>query len=258
MKATRTLRVPVEGLAAGRQTLDRETSHYLLRVHRLRQGARFLAFDPRARIEAEGSLLEVVAGEAVCAFDAPRAAMNVPPWRVLLIQAVAKGDKLDRVIRDATALGAAQIVLAQTERSVAELGGRAARRLDRFRTIALDAARQSGRADLPALEGPVPLEQALSSLPPDAHKLCLDPGASEGFGDRISGWRPDQPLVVLIGPEGGLAPGELSAAAAAGFHAVQLGRFVLRTELAGAAVLGAIVAHADGLAHTESWRNPGR
>src|SRR5690606_9812486 len=106
----RRLRVAVETLAAGRRRLEREPSHYLIRVHRLRAGARFVAFDPLARLEAEGTLLEVATGEAVCELDAPRPARHLPPLRVTLIQAVTKGDKLARVVRDATALGVTGIV----------------------------------------------------------------------------------------------------------------------------------------------------
>src|SRR5690606_11581678 len=86
----------------------------------------------------------------------------LPIW---LIQGLGKADKPDEVIRAATALGAARVSVVHTERSVARPSGeRAAARLERWKRIAVEAARQSGRGDIPALDGPAPLGAVLSEM----------------------------------------------------------------------------------------------
>jgi 16S rRNA (uracil1498-N3)-methyltransferase len=161
---------------------------------------------------------------------------------VTLVACATKGDKLDDVVRAATALGASAISVVESDRSVPELGAGAARRFARFRAIAVDAARQSGRGDLPELSGPGPLSEALGAFTaPDTLRLCLDPRAEQPLA-RVLAARGERPVVLLVGPEGGFAPEELAAAERAGFVAVALGRLVLRAELAAVAALAAVVA----------------
>jgi 16S rRNA (uracil1498-N3)-methyltransferase len=147
-------------------------------------------------------------------------------------------------VRAASALGASAIVIAESERSVAR-GGGSPERSERLRTLALEAARQSGRGDLPALAGPLPLPDALASAlaapTGPSLKLCLEPTAERSLGAELA-TRGSRPLVLLVGPEGGLSDEERGLAGAAGFVLVRLGRLVLRTELAGPAALGAVLA----------------
>jgi 16S rRNA (uracil1498-N3)-methyltransferase len=135
-----------------------------------------------------------------------------------------------------------RIVVAESSRSVARVEGeRAARRAERWRAIALDAARQSGRGDVPDIIGPRPLGDVLSELRErSATKLCLDPHATTPFASAVA--QASTAVVLLVGPEGGLTDDELERADRTGFTRVRLGPFVLRTELAGAAALGALLA----------------
>jgi 16S rRNA (uracil1498-N3)-methyltransferase len=94
---------------------------------------------------------------------------------------------------------------------------------------------------LPELVGPVTLAAALAREATGALKLCLDPSADANFGAALAR-RGTLSLVLLVGPEGGFSEPELAAATQAGFARVKLGSLVLRTELAGIAALGAVVA----------------
>ncbi|HEX5101961.1 MAG TPA: RsmE family RNA methyltransferase [Polyangiaceae bacterium] len=237
----RTVRVALEELREGEHPVTGDPARYLTRVLRLREGARFTAFDPAARVEAEATLLAVERERVLARFERPSPASVVGSGNVTLIQCAGKGDKVDEVVRAATALGAGRIVIATSERSVAR-GTATSERSARLNTIALDAARQSGRGDLPLIEGPLVLADLLGAARENtALKLCLEPTAERPFGQAL-GERGGRPLVVLIGPEGGFSDAERDAAEHAGFALVRLGALVLRTELAAVAVLGALLA----------------
>jgi 16S rRNA (uracil1498-N3)-methyltransferase len=234
--------VPLDALTAGERTLGGDAAHYVTRVHRLAAGDAFLAVDPSARLEAEATVLAVAKREVRCRLEAPRPATRLGLPGVTLVVCATKGDKLDDVVRAATALGASTLSVVESERSVPELG-RAEKRFARFRSIAVDAARQSGRGDLPELFGPSPLSEALAGFAAsEALKLCLDPGAEATLGALLS-TRGERALALLVGPEGGFTQAELDTAEHAGFVRVSLGKLVLRAELAAVAALSAVVAH---------------
>jgi 16S rRNA (uracil1498-N3)-methyltransferase len=236
------LRVAVGGLAAGERALEASAAHYVTRVHRLAAGDAFVAFDPDARLEADATVLAVGRHDVRCRLESPRPARLLGMSGVTLVVSATKGDKLDDVIRAATALGASAVSVVASGRSVPELGD-AEKRFARFRAIAVDAARQSGRGDLPELLGPALLADALSALgTSNSLKLCLDPGAPATLGAALAE-RGERPLSLLIGPEGGFTRAELDATESAGFVRVRLGDLVLRAELAAIAALSAVVAY---------------
>ena len=234
--------MPLSPIVAGEVLLDEPTARYVGRVHRLHAGDRFVAFDPEVGIEADAEVLG--AGREVrCRLGAPRASLAVSKTRVTLLQALGKGDKPDQVIRDATALGASRIVLVETNRSVVQLDEeRRESRKKRWRTVAVESARQCGRGDLPEIQGPSALESALTLVADVESRLHLSPTATNTLAD-VLGQRPAPGSVaLLIGPEGGFDAPEEAAAVAAGFTPVSLGPFVLRTETAAVAALAVVTA----------------
>ena len=152
---------------------------------------------------------------------------------VTLVQCIGKGDKLDAVVRDATELGATAIWPAPSERTVAARSGEKV--TARLRRIAVEAARQCGRGDLPEIEEPRPLGEVLRSVTA-VRRIALAPDGSARFADLAGG---SESLCLVVGPEGGLSEGELRDAVACGFVIASLGPFVLRTETVAAATLGA-------------------
>lgn len=239
---SRPLRVPVESLAEGLLPLRGPAARYVTRVHRRAPGDALLLFDPATGMEADARLVEGPAPDAWCRVERPRPS-GYHPLPVRLMQGLGKADKPEEVIRAATALGAAAVAFVQTERSVARVAGeRAAAKLERYRRVAVEAARQCGRGNVPSLTGPELLPGALSALGAGL-RLRLAPNAPPLF-EALRGWGASEPLTLLIGPEGGFEERELGAAADAGFLPVSLGSTTLRTELAGVAALGALVAWA--------------
>lgn len=239
----RVLRVALVGLEPGEIELDAAQARYVARVHRLGPGDCFVAFDPERRLEADARIVRRDKRAVRCELSEPRPATALPPASVTLIQALGKGDKADRVVRDATALGVSRLVFVTSERTVVALSDRASDRRRRWRTIAVEAARQSGRGDLPEILGPLDVRDALDRCGPEpCCRLILDPRAIQRLAEALAPVAPAGAVALAIGPEGGWSAEERAAFEAAGYQPVTLGRFVLRTETAAAAALGAVVS----------------
>lgn len=237
---TKPLRVPLENLASGPLLLTGPVARYVGRVHRLGPGAPLLLFDPGAGTEAEARLRASDARGVCCDVgDVRPSAYRAHP--ISLFQGLAKAEKPDLVIRDATALGVEGILFVETEHAVARVAAeRGHARHERWRRIAVEAARQCCRGNLPSISGPVPVSQALAHSGQE-QRLVLLPGAPPLF-EALRRWQPGQSLALLVGPEGGLSVAEARLAEDAGFVPASLGATTLRTELAAVAALGALVA----------------
>lgn len=242
-----TLRAKVEHLSEGPRPLDASTSHYLLRVLRLGVGDSFVAFDPHSKWESEARIVSVEGAIATVSLTAPTPASVTAPFDVWWIHALAKGDKLDAIVRDATELGATHILLTATTRSIVKVEEKKSeKKRARWQAIAEDASRQCGRADPPSVEGPMPWEEALSRAASTSAKFLLYEEATHPLSALLgNALRERASIAFAAGPEGGLTREEVLAAEAAGFHTVSLGRFILRTETVCAAVLGAVRIFSD-------------
>jgi 16S rRNA (uracil1498-N3)-methyltransferase len=234
------LRVPHSPLCAGELTLLAEESHYVSRVRRMSAGDELVLFDSDAKTEADAVILIADKKRTRVNVGALRAASVVGSLPVTLIQALGKGDKPERVLRDATALGIARVVIVETERSVP----RGPKRRARWQKVLSDAARQSGRGDVPELSLPEDLDAALNEAA--GSRFVLAPSAETSLMTALRDWRGRQPLTLLIGPEGGLSEDEISRALTRGFLRVRFGSLVLRTETACTALLGALLALSEG------------
>jgi len=230
-------------LARGaRLALEPSAAGHLVRVLRMQAGDPLAVFDGLGRehhatvAQANGKRVEIEVGEAL-------EPVREAPLAITLAQGVARGERMDFAIQKATELGVARIVPLLTQRSVVKLDARqAAARLEHWRGIAIGACEQCGRATLPAIEPPRPLDEHLAAVPraPGASlRLVLVPGA--GAGPAALG-RPAGPLELLVGPEGGLEDGETELALRQGYRALSLGPRILRTETAGIAAIAALQA----------------
>jgi len=238
----RELRVPVEGLREGPFELDPAASRYVSRVNRLAAGDRFVAFDPDARLEAEARVVRVGRRAVVCELAAPRAAALIAKRPLWLLQGLCKGERFDQVVRDATALGVTDIVPVGLARCDVKLTDGSAARPKRWARIAVEAARQCGRGDVARLYPHVDLTRAMAQVPGDALRICLWELATEPLASLASEMARATSIALLIGPEGGLESVEVQRARQAGFRSASLGPFILRTETAATATLGAVMA----------------
>ncbi len=163
------------------------------------------------------------------------------PLFITLAQCVSSGDRMDLTIQKATELGVQSIVPIISKRSIVRLSGdRADRKLEHWRNIVISACEQCGRNRPPVIMPLAVLEDWLANLASPGKRLLLAPDAPGG--PKLLQWESTRESAVtfLVGPEGGLAPDERTAAEAAGFLAMRLGPRILRTETAPLAAIAAL------------------
>ena len=234
----------VDDAAAGATPGDRVTltgaeAHHAAAVRRVRVGEGVTLGDGR------GTWLR-----GVCASVAPREVVVevterevVPPpaRRVVLVQALAKGDRDELAVQAATELGVDEVIPWQAARSVSRWdAAKAEKGRSRWATIAREAGKQAHRAWLPDV-APVVTTRQLTQMAETTQMLVLEPTASVAL-TALSATDDARDLVLVVGPEGGIAPEELQALDAAGAVQVRLGATVLRTSTAGPAALALVNA----------------
>ncbi len=228
-------------LQVGRKCLlPRSQARHALRVLRLKAGVVITLFN------GDGAEYDAVIEKAaedgfVVIVRDVRAADRESPLAVTLAQAVSSGERMDFTLQKAVELGVSSIQPLATSRSIVHLDAdRAAKRVAHWQSVVISACEQCGRNRVPTVQ---PLRgfdswvQGLGRRPAGALRLLLSPRATTRLRDLE---RPPAGVMLLAGPEGGLAPEEESDALTAEFSAVRLGPRVLRTETAALAALAAL------------------
>lgn len=166
-----------------------------------------------------------------------RSEESAPHPRIVLAQALAKGDRDELAVQAACELGVDEIVPWQASRSVSRWEGpKAVKGRERWSTIVREAAKQAHRAWVPEVSPPATTAD-LAVRAASQRLLLLDPGAST----RLSELEPDgRDIVLVVGPEGGISDEELTKLSDAGAELVLLGETVLRTSTAGPAAIAVL------------------
>ena len=230
--------LPRGAIVNGMATVTGDLFRHMVKVLRLKAGTAVFLGDGEGGeysgvITAVGAKsLEIrVAERAVAQAD------EVGP-RITLYQGMPKGDKLEFIVQKCTELGVAEIVPFGAARSIAKVAGRrGGERVERWRRIALEAARQSKRRTVPL----VLLADNLTEVLQTAHQAVKLFLWEEEQGNRLKETLARLPvpesIAVLVGPEGGLSAAEAEAVTASGFIPLSLGTRIMRTETAGIVML---------------------
>ncbi len=220
-----------------RVVLTGPEAHHAAAVRRVRVDEAVTLGDGRG-VWLEGRTT-AVAPKEVAIVVTGRTEVAPPRPRFVLVQALAKGDRDELAVQAATELGVDAIVPWQASRSVSRWDAKAEKGLARWRTIVREAAKQAHRAWIPEVEGVARLSDLVVRAGA-ANVLVLEPSASERLTAVASEVSDGRDVVLVVGPEGGIAPDELEALRDAGARLVRLGDTVLRTSTAGAAALSVL------------------
>lgn len=232
--------VPGLDLASAEIALPRETAHQVSRVLRLKPGEEIGLFDgsgrewPATISSIEKSAVSATVGEP---FE-PDVEATVA---VSMLMAPIRHERFELALQKATELGAASIVPVVTERVLGHEAKISDSRFQRWERIVIEAAEQSGRVRVPALEQSVSLEQGVNVAADSGPVLLLwEEEHSVGLAEEIRRLRSEgdvRQLALVVGPIGGLTSEEVEMAKQAGATPVAMGRRILRAETAVMAAL---------------------
>jgi 16S rRNA (uracil1498-N3)-methyltransferase len=235
----------VEALPAGPScTLDGPEGHHAATVQRLRVGESLILADGRGG-SATAQVTAVGKGTVDLAITG-RAAVAAADPRLVVVQGIAKGDRGELAVQAMTEIGVDEIVPWAAARSVVQWrGDRGFKARDKWASTAREAAKQARRAWLPVMAGDpdCSTKQVAARLGAAAAAFVLHEEATARLSTAELPAAGE--IVLVVGPEGGVADAELEAFVAAGAAPVRLGREVLRTSTAGVAALAVLSARLD-------------
>jgi 16S rRNA (uracil1498-N3)-methyltransferase len=228
----------VDAVESGRARITGPDAHHLTRVLRVEAGQQFEISDNRAvyLAEVESARKDLVSFSVLETMLSPE-----PAVRTTLLAALIRFERFEWIIEKATELGVARIIPVRAERSERGLDRAAGKRLPRWNRIAREASEQSRRAHLPEIEAPAELTGALE-IQAD-HRYVLEEQEAPPMLPALPERRQlGESIALLVGPEGGWTDRERERIGRASWHAVSLGRQILRAETAAIAALAIINA----------------
>ena len=218
--------------------LSEAAANHAVRVLRLREGDAVTLFNGDGH-DYSGQI-SLGKREARVLLNRVDAVTNESPLAVTLVQAIARGEKMDLILQKATELGVAKIVPVSSDRTEVRLDeDRADKRIVHWQRVIESACEQCGRAQLPQIESPLPLERAarlFADADADDTRLVLHPAG----GETLSRIECRDSVAIAIGPEGGFSDRDLAVLEQARFQRITLGPRILRTETAGLAAIAAL------------------
>ncbi|NPC98360.1 16S rRNA (uracil(1498)-N(3))-methyltransferase [Nocardioides sp. zg-DK7169] len=220
-------------------TLEGDEAHHAVAVRRMRVGERLVLTDGAgtsvtAEVAATGKRLLTATVHEVRRVPEPAPA-------IVVVQALPKGDRGELAVEMLTEVGVARVVPWAASRSVAVWKGeRATKSLARWRATAREAAKQARRSWFPVVDELASTADVVALLADAPLAVVLHEEASVPLASLDL--PAEGPLVIVVGPEGGLTDEEVAAFVAAGAASVRLGAEVLRTSTAGVAATAALLS----------------
>jgi 16S rRNA (uracil1498-N3)-methyltransferase len=227
-------------------TLTGDEARHLREVLRLRPGDEVNVFDGvgkefRCRVASFGRDLVQLENCAETEPYKPESSL-----RLTLAVALLKGEKFDLVVQKATELGVSSIVPVTTRFADIHLrdASDAEKRVTRWRRIALEAAKQSGRAVVPEINTPISFDSMIESSD-ESLKIMFSERDGEKLSEAVLDKQTSESVSALVGSEGGWSNEEIDLARNAGWRIVTLGGRIMRAETAAIAVC-VLLQHALG------------
>ena len=207
-------------------------AHYLSRVLRVTCGQSIVLFNGDGH-DYVAEITHVAKNQASIAVLSRLPARPESPFRITVVQAISRGDRMDQTLQKSTELGAAAFQPLISDRVEFRLkADKLEKRMVHWRNVLISACEQCGRATIPSLAQPVSLPEWLD-VDDDTPRLVLEPGATL----TLAQVRLENMVELLLGPEGGFAESERALIRNHRIQAVSLGPRILRTETAGPAAV---------------------
>ena len=232
--------VDSESLVSGTVVIRGDEARHAVDVRRIRPGEPLLVSDGAGRV-GEAVAVSVGRAELVVEVGAVRREGQPQP-RFIVAQALAKGGRDEDAVEAMTEVGVDRVIGWQAARSVAKWTDRTQAR---WVATARAAAKQSRRAWVPEIEGPLSTVQLVDRAAAATLAVVLHEGATEPLAALAL--PPEGDVLLIVGPEGGVSDDEFTALVGAGAHDCRLGPHVVRTSTAGVAALSVLSA-------TRRWR----
>ena len=205
-------------------------------VLRLRQGNNLVVFNGDGG-EFSAQLTRVSREDVRARLISKQAIERESPLAITLAQCLSSSDRMDITLQKSTELGVSRIVPIASRRSVVRLSKeRADKRVAHWRNVLVAACEQCGRNRVPEIAEITDFAAFLGISSGEGARLLLAPDASRD----LKNLEPSRAVTLLVGPEGGLAPGERQDAETRGFVPIRFGPRVLRTETAPLAAIAAM------------------
>ena len=227
-----------ENISDTAAVLDREDSKHVSQVLRMRPGEFAVICDGKGT----DYLGRLESAEGECVFEILEKSPNQaePSVHLRLFQAMPKGDKMEFVIQKSVELGVRKIVPFLSKNCVSR-PDKTDKKVERWRKIAAEAAKQCGRGYLPVVTAVESAEKAFAMASDSGTALFFYEHETRGLRETLEGQGVSDTVSLVVGPEGGFAPEEVQAAQNAGLSSVSLGTRILRCETAPVAALAAVL-----------------
>lgn len=217
--------------------LTQDAANHLVRVLRLRVGEEVILFDGSG--SEFKSMIESISRSSVQVKILQSAFVDrESPTHIHLLQGLCRGEKMDWVIQKSVELGVASITPLWMEYSNVSLSAdRIVKKVEHWRKVVISACEQCGRNILPAIHEPVRMIDYLQQQAEGVRLFC-NPRDGQSIKAILN--EVGREVTIVIGPEGGISPDEISQLERQGFQSISLGPRILRTETAAIAAIAAI------------------
>ncbi|MBC7724102.1 MAG: 16S rRNA (uracil(1498)-N(3))-methyltransferase [Burkholderiaceae bacterium] len=224
-----------EAAVGDRISITGQEARHAVTVSRVRVGESLLVGNGSGLV-LTGTVATAEPGELAIVVDSVSSTPPAAP-ALWLAQALAKGDRDEYAVQAASELGVDGVIPWSSQRSIVKWEGQKVKKgHERWSAIVREASKQSVRAWLPEV-APLVSTRQLAVLAATTRMLVLEPTADATLGALVPDGRD---IVLVVGPEGGIAPSEIAALMAAGAEPVRLGDTVLRTSTAGPAAIAVL------------------
>ena len=217
--------------------------NHIKNVLRMKQGEEVLISDGQDR-EYLCAIESFTEDEVIVSIKDIMGTSRELPAKITLFQGLPKGDKMEQIIQKTVELGVYEIVPVSMKRSVVKLDSKkASKKVERWNSIALSAAKQSKRGIIPEVKDLMTFNEAVKRA---SHMdACLVPYENaegiEGARKLVDSMKDKKSIGIFIGPEGGFDEEEIALALEAGAQTLTLGRRILRTETAGMTMMSILM-----------------